>query len=177
MISPQSYISNSKNPRDPTISGKIGKSSRIRDHRGPRITVYKGGACANATLRHNHWRPRCGEESAKNSLFRSFAVETSASKLTHAGQYSGADSMPTATTKRPHRRGKTDTVNGRQGRRGGAPDSARKARRSESVKRRRTVAAQPYFDVELRELWLGDVLVKRLDARATNQILMLTSFQ
>jgi len=85
--------------------------------------------------------------------------------------------MPTATTKRPHRRGKTDTVNGRQGRRGGAPDSARKARRSESVKRRRTVAAQPYFDVELRELWLGDVLVKRLDARATNQILMLTSFQ
>jgi hypothetical protein len=37
--------------------------------------------------------------------------------------------------------------------------------------------AKPYFEIELRELWLNGVLVKRLDCRATNQILILTVFQ
>lgn len=36
---------------------------------------------------------------------------------------------------------------------------------------------RPFFNAELRELWLGGVLVKRLDCRAVNQILVLTVFQ
>jgi hypothetical protein len=34
-----------------------------------------------------------------------------------------------------------------------------------------------FFDRELRELWVGGNLVKRLDCRATNQIAVLTAFQ
>src|SRR6478672_5670552 len=37
--------------------------------------------------------------------------------------------------------------------------------------------SRPFFDTELRELWLNGVLVKRLDCRATSQILILTAFQ
>jgi len=36
---------------------------------------------------------------------------------------------------------------------------------------------QIYFNSELRELWVRGTLVKRLDIRATNQILVLTVFQ
>jgi hypothetical protein len=36
---------------------------------------------------------------------------------------------------------------------------------------------KPFFDTELRELWVNNTLVKRLDCRATNQILILTVLQ
>ena len=34
-----------------------------------------------------------------------------------------------------------------------------------------------YFNAELFELWVNGVMIKRLDVRATNQILILTVFQ
>jgi hypothetical protein len=36
---------------------------------------------------------------------------------------------------------------------------------------------RPHFNKELLELWVNDTPVKRLDIRATNQILILTAFE
>ena len=46
-----------------------------------------------------------------------------------------------------------------------------------NAKPRSLALAVPYFDVELHELWVDDTLVKRLDCRATNQMMILLAFQ
>jgi hypothetical protein len=36
---------------------------------------------------------------------------------------------------------------------------------------------KPFFDIELREFWLNGILIKRLDTRATEQIIILSAFE